>query len=323
MRKLTFALLAAVTVAALCGPSLAQELGDKAPGLTVAEWLRGGPVELGDGQHTVVVEFWATWCAPCRAAIPHLTELQRKYKDRGLVVVGVSVDEDQKRKTRKDVPGFVKEQGDKMDYVVALDTAERTTMAAYLDGFMFQGIPTAFIVDKDGKVVWGGSPTEIDTPLQQVLDGKFDLKEARLADKKRREEVQRQIMATQTLDKYFELVSSSEKPEGAAEFGMLAVMVCESDASLLNRLAWDILTHPDLKFRDVKLALRAAKKANEVTSGENAAIVDTYARALFDNGQVREAIEHQKKAIALAKDDQMRSELQATLVEYEQKSTRQ
>jgi hypothetical protein len=104
---------------------------------------------------------------------------------------------------------------------------------------------------------------------------------------------------------------------------MLAIMVCESDANLLNRLAWDILTHPDVKYRDLTLALRAAKKANDVTNGENAAILDTYARALFDNGKVTEAIKLQRQAVAAAKDETMRGELQATLEKYEQSSTRQ
>ena len=94
--------------------------------------------------------------------------------------------------------------------------------------------------------------------------------------------------------------------------------VAADEAQLLNEIAWTILTEEEVKSRDLDLALKVAKKANEVSGGEDPAILDTYARALFDNGKVDEAIEVQKKALELAKDHKaMRKELEEALKKYE------
>ena len=92
-------------------------IGDQAPAISVSKWIKGDPVDRLDPKKTYVVEFWATWCGPCRVSIPHLTELQKKYKDKGVTFLGVSVwEQDQDA-----VAPFVKEMGDKMNYTVAMD----------------------------------------------------------------------------------------------------------------------------------------------------------------------------------------------------------
>jgi thiol-disulfide isomerase/thioredoxin len=106
-----------------------------------------------------VVEFWATWCPPCRKSIPHLTELQEKYKDR-VTFVGVSQEEPGVVKT------FVGKQGDSMDYTVAVDTVGSVSKG-YMTAFRQGGIPTAFVVDAQGRVVWVGHPMD---DLAGVLD---------------------------------------------------------------------------------------------------------------------------------------------------------
>ncbi|MBR6460698.1 MAG: TlpA family protein disulfide reductase [Verrucomicrobia bacterium] len=68
----------------------AAKLGEKAKALTISEWVKGSAVDVTDGKNVYVVEFWATWCGPCRNTIPHLTELPKKYKDQGVVFLGVS-----------------------------------------------------------------------------------------------------------------------------------------------------------------------------------------------------------------------------------------
>lgn len=131
------------------------KLGDPAPALSVSEWVKGGPVTLADGKGKTVyvVEFWATWCPPCRESIPHLTELQKKYKDKGVVVIGVTTED------AADVQSFVTAQGAAMDYVVAVDKDGKTT-EAYMDAFGEDGIPHAFIVDTAGAIVWHGHPLD-------------------------------------------------------------------------------------------------------------------------------------------------------------------
>src|SRR5215470_10631086 len=73
--------------------SAAEQLGvgDAAPKLEVKEFVKGEPVKQFDKGKIYVVEFWATWCPPCRESIPHLTGLQKKHKD--VVFIGVSVSE--------------------------------------------------------------------------------------------------------------------------------------------------------------------------------------------------------------------------------------
>jgi len=140
------------------------KLGDAAQPLTGLEWVKGGPVEIKPG--TVhVIEFWATWCPPCRASIPHLTELQHKYKDKNLVVVGISTEK------VNVVKPFVEKMGGEMDYAVAVD---RTGAAdrGYMRAFGRNTIPSAFVVGPDGKLLWVGHPLDkMDAVLEKVLAG--------------------------------------------------------------------------------------------------------------------------------------------------------
>ena len=144
-------------------PSRPSKLGDPAWPLTGLTWIKGGPVEFKPGT-VYVVEFWATWCPPCKKSIPHLTELQHKYKDKNLVIVGVSDEE------TKVVTPFVEQKGAEMDYVVAVDTSGKV-VDGYMGAFQQDGIPTAFIVGTDGKLVWFGHPMVMDSILEKTLAG--------------------------------------------------------------------------------------------------------------------------------------------------------
>jgi thiol-disulfide isomerase/thioredoxin len=307
-------------------PAAATELGDDAPPLKVEKWFKGGPVDLaaGKGKNIHLVEFWATWCGPCRRSIPHLTEVQKKFKDKGVVVIGVSVDEDKKRKTRDKVEEFVKEQGDKMEYAVALDDKDRSTDKAYMEEFKCEGIPTAFLVDKAGKLVWLGHPDEAEPVLEQVLAGEWDLVKAKKDDKERRAEVEKRQKVEKALTEYFELARADEKPANLEKAGEETLAAVGKDAMALNQLAWTILDDPEVKHRDLKFALKVAKLAYDACEGKEAAIVDTYARALWDTGDKKEAIEYQKKAVKLAKDskapDELTEDLEQTLKRYQKEA---
>jgi thiol-disulfide isomerase/thioredoxin len=182
----------------------AAELGDPAPALKISEWVKGGPVDLAAGKDktTYVVEFWATWCPPCRTSIPHLTEIQKKFKDRGVVVIGIT---DEKLAT---VKKFVTPMGDKMDYVVAIDDGKKTS-DGYMEAFKQNGIPHAFIVDKTGRIVWHGHPmAQLDDTLEQVVSGKYDMSVAKKRDR-----------AQQLSEEYYELAVSDENSSRLEELG--------------------------------------------------------------------------------------------------------
>lgn len=145
--------------------------GAKAPALKVHAWLKGTPVkELKKGE-IHVIEFWATWCGPCIQAIPHLTELSKKYSGK-VKFTGVSVWENpwDQTKTQK----FVDDMGAKMDYNVAIDSQDGVVAASWLQAAEQNGIPATFIV-KDGIVQWVGHPMNLDGPLAQITAGTFDI----------------------------------------------------------------------------------------------------------------------------------------------------
>jgi cytochrome c biogenesis protein CcmG/thiol:disulfide interchange protein DsbE len=127
------------------------------------------PKALGDGDMDLkkldgtirVVDFWATWCPPCRLAIPGLNELYRKYKDQGVSVVGISVDENAKA-----LAGFDKEIHIEYASLLSSEKAEKT-----FGGIV--GLPTTFVLDRNGKVyksyVGEVEKPELEADIQALL----------------------------------------------------------------------------------------------------------------------------------------------------------
>ena len=137
-RRLTLLALAASSFA--CGAPAEREVSDYA-----AITLAGDSIALADLRgEAVLLNVWATWCAPCRVEIPVLQELHERRADEGLRVVGVSVDD---ATARDDVTGFGRELG--MSYDIWLDPAERVSST-----FRLHGIPTTIVIDRQGRELW-------------------------------------------------------------------------------------------------------------------------------------------------------------------------
>ena len=166
-----------------------------APKLEVSSFVKGEPISSLELGKLYVVEFSATWCGPCRATIPHLTELQKKHP--GVNFIGVSVwEQDQSQ-----VKPFVEKMGDKMSYRVAMDSVqgrqrERGPMARVMKAAGQNGIPTAFIVNKEDKIAWIGHPMEMGDPLEKIVTGSWDL-QAAIADHKKAMEDREKMMKFQ------------------------------------------------------------------------------------------------------------------------------
>jgi thiol-disulfide isomerase/thioredoxin len=322
-------------------------IGDAAPPLTFAGWVKGEKIEQFDPGKTYVVEFWATWCGPCRASIPHITELAHKNKD--VRFIGVDVWEEDTEL----VEPFVEEMGDEMDYSVALDAvpekgeASDGAMAkAWMDAAGENGIPTAFLVH-DGRITWIGHPNGLDAPLAKITSGEWDIGDMakeRIAAKikqRRRAAVSERVMPLYNQNDYKGAVAEIDEAtsgdlELADEFaGLKFVALCKGgdieqalklggklletykdDPDALNSYCWDVID-PKLKDepdpRIAQLALEGARRAVEITKSENAYHLDTLAEALFRTGDAAGAVATEEKAqkiLELNVKDRSESDLQ-------------
>lgn len=280
---------------------LALELGDSAPPLKIAKWVKGGPVDIGagKGKNIFILDMWATWCGPCIEGMPHLSALQKKYADQGVVVVGISSEE------RKTVEDFVMRNRSTMAYTVAVDDA-RQTNDAYMRPFFVTGIPHAFVIDKAGRLVWHGHPRAgLEMVLEDLIAGTFDL-----------EAFKKEEVATRRVSEYVTMVQAGEEPAKADQMGEAIVRDLGNRAALMNRLAMRLILDPSIKHRNLDMIMGAAQAAYDATKGQDPYIIDTLARAFAEKGNFAKAIDLEKQAIALCKNEKQKPEMEETLKEF-------
>jgi thiol-disulfide isomerase/thioredoxin len=348
--KLTWLAAMFAVFAARAEQEITLKMGDPAPKLQVSKWLQGDPVKEFEKDKTYIVEFWATWCGPCRVSIPHLNDIHNKFKDKGLIVIGQDVSENDITK----VEPFVKKMGDKMTYRVALDLLEAgekpigkmstTWMKAAGQG----GIPTAFVVNKQGLIAWIGHPMALnDQLIGQFLDGTFDIQKAAV-EKEKEQAAQREKMrlprqlAAEMKAKQWDKAEATlleigkglpENQRAGLDSTRFQILIGKADfkgaiqlagkisdehkdkAMLQNELAWQLATNEAFKERDLELAAKIASRANDAAKGKDPAILDTFARVTFMQGKQDKAIELQEMAVKLA-EGEAKNSLQAILDSY-------
>lgn len=315
-------------------------IGDKAPPLTIDAWIRGKPVESFQKGRVYVVEFWATWCAPCERSIPRLSALQARFRDKGLTVIGVSsLDTEGIDKVRS----FVESRADAMAYSVALDKNQATDRA-WRGAARITAIPAAFVVDKDGLVAWLGfldSASALDETVEAVLAGTYDTRAIGAMARKAQAIMSRadqawnndrQRQALEILDELLALDKKRYAEAARVKLRALAVQVGDSDAayayglrlvdevysddaSTVASIARVILELPaaDQRFQD--LALRAAARASQLAGNKDASMLATLAEVHFQRGDPEKAAAFQAMALSAAS-DALKPELRQRLDAY-------
>jgi thiol-disulfide isomerase/thioredoxin len=153
-------------------------IGDPAPALKYSKWLKGTPVESFKGDQLYVLEFWATWCSPCKKAMPHLTKLQKEYEGK-VTIIGVDVWEKVKEGQPYEsslpmVAKYVESNSANMGYSVIADNNEEHMGNKWMRAAGQGGIPATFII-KEGKIIWIGNPALLDSTLPKIFDGSYNM----------------------------------------------------------------------------------------------------------------------------------------------------
>ena len=304
--------------------TLALSIGSKAPIPEISDFVRGEKPTFFEPGKVYVIEFWATWCPPCRQSMPHLTKLAEDMKSKGVVIVGVS---DEKVET---VRTFLEkdEWKQKARYTLATDP-DRSTHKAYMEASGQGGIPTAFIV-KEGVVQWIGHPMEMDAPLAKIVDGTWDPKTAKqsfedaVAEEMKamgRQNDMTKAIDSKDWDKAVALIDAeiaAAKGEEAmqskvqkaqillvagrseAAYALCAELVKE-DPALRNFVATSVLHLPDVADRRVDLAITWLTDVTSAAGPANPQVLAELAYAWSLKGDFTKAADFMRRAIDTAK----------------------
>lgn len=157
--------------------AITLHIGDAAPAVKYSKWLKGTPVNVYSNDRLYVLEFWATWCGPCIGAMPHLSDMSDKYKDKA-TFIGVNVWERTGDKPYEsslpNVTRFVNSSANRIRYNIITDNNAQDMANAWLKPAGINSIPTTFIVSK-GEIVWIGNPAGLDNVIEPILRDSFDV----------------------------------------------------------------------------------------------------------------------------------------------------
>jgi thiol-disulfide isomerase/thioredoxin len=293
-RGFALALLCLALGAQLTAAEPKLKVGAPAPALRFKKIFKGQAVETLDLKQSYIIECWATWCGPCRAAFPHLSALAKELEGK-VIVVGVDVNE---TKSLEAVQQFVDQQGDRMAYTVVADP-DKTVATNWLAAAGVGGIPFSFVV-VGGKIAWMGHPEGLDARMVLSLaSGKAVALESF-------EDLFKPVAKLRAEGKYAEAVTQldaivGQHPEFARDADLRRFyLLIEYDEPAAYRAARKLLeddmfrnhesrlysmarrlVHPDLvlKNRDWDLALAVSSRLNQVSPDPNPAYLWTLAEA--------------------------------------------
>ena len=336
-------------------------IGSKAPALDIEHWVQDGngffkPVTEFEKDKVYVVEFWATWCGPCIQSMPHLADLQNKYRGNGVQIISVS---DESLDEVKDLLGKKNEDVGKTfaevtaAYSLTTDP-DRSVYKDYMTAAKQQGIPTAFVVGKTGIVEWIGHPMDMDGPLAAVVDGTWDrdaFAAEMVAQQKMQQSMQRLSMLAST-GKFKEAIALAEAQgeqattdaskqqwmeikyslklsagmldEDALAFFRGRIKTLKEDPLAMARFGYSLYGQAqqgvDIKplLADVIAAMEEVSK--NADSQMKPLMFNTLAMLASESGDLKKAIAAQQVAIDATDDERQKKRLMVMLDEFKQKA---
>ena len=303
MKNLAKCGLSLAVMAACIAPrtGLAGLVGEPAPPLNVSEWIKGGPVEIKPGTNIYVLEIWETHRPASRASITNLNEIQRTFKDDGVVVLTVS---DEPAGLIKD---FVQQQGTNIDFLVAADTKRHTSLS-YMKPIDERTLPFVFIVGTNGDLLWHGPPEKVvNRVVNMIVTGKYDESHAKDLDLARHQMMQYVMLAGQGSDR-------------TGPSGRVLLAARTNDVVLLCDMAHIIAAYPKLKTRDFVLANQALDRAEELSANSPTNLLKvqfTRSIVLFESGQHDEALAKARALLASAPTEFEKTNIQALVQNME------
>jgi thiol-disulfide isomerase/thioredoxin len=162
-------LIAAMTALVLLAPQESKDFGKRPDWKVKLPNGKTASAKDYDGK-VVIVDFWATWCPPCRKEIPGFIKLQKEYGEKGLAIVGFSFDRDQSTHDK-----YVKDEGMNYLSIVALNDEGKAVIESFqkLIGEI-RGIPTTLVIDRKGHIVYkhvgSGEPEDFEKVIKPLLE---------------------------------------------------------------------------------------------------------------------------------------------------------
>ena len=195
----------------------------------------------------VLVDFWATWCGPCMAEAPHMVKVRDKYQERGLVIIGISLDDDKAKLLR------VAQQSN-FTWPQMFDGKGWENRMAKEWGVT--GIPATFLLDPEGVVVWKGHPAQMDAPIEKA----FAATPPRIIDPKLLASI------TTSLDEAERMLKDKKTAEALKAFSRIPADA-RSDGKLSARvdaLQKELQGHADQAYTDADALIEKKDFANAV-----------------------------------------------------------
>jgi len=135
-----------------------QEVGSKAPDFSAKD-LNGNNIKLSEIKDKVIVlDFWASWCIPCKKSMPHLADLYNKLKDTSFTIIGINLDDDKNK-----INSFKESIGIEIPFSIIHDKESKLP-----ELYNVEGMPTTIIIDKQGTIKF--KETGFDSVLKEKID---------------------------------------------------------------------------------------------------------------------------------------------------------